>query len=141
MAKAESGGSGSVSSRGRVLLMDDKEIVREAVSEVLQVLGYDVECAVEGGQALAVYRRAISAGTPFDVVVLDLSVASGMGGRETIEKLLEIDPAAKVVVSSGYPNDPVMVDFQRYGASAVIIKPYNSSELDEVLSQVLQGQS
>ena len=137
MAGAGKGESGSVSSRGRVLLMDDKEIVRTAVSEVLEALGYEVESSVEGTQALAMYRRSHEAGMPFDVVILDLSVVSGMGGRETIEKLREIDPKVKIVVSSGYPNDPVMVDFRRYGASAVIIKPYNSLELDEVLDQVL----
>lgn len=131
-------GSGSVSSRGRVLFMDDKEIVRKAVSEVLRTLGYDVESTVEGEETLEMYRRARDAGTPFDVVVLDLTVAHGMGGREAIAKLLEIDPAARIVVSSGYPNDPVIINYGKYGASAVIIKPYNSSELDEVLDRVLR---
>ena len=130
-------GSGSVSPRARVLFMDDKEIVRAAVSEVLHELGYDVECAVEGAAALELYRRARDAGMPFDVVVLDLTVAIGMGGREAIEKLLEVDPSAKIIVSSGYPNDPVIIDYATYGASAVIIKPYNSSELDAVLEKVL----
>ncbi len=138
-AKAGRTGSGPVSSRGRVLFMDDKEIVRKAVGEVLRVLGYDAVCTEEGEETLEVYRRALDAGTPFDVVVLDLTVARGMGGREAIEKLLEIDPSAKIVVSSGYPNDPVMVDYRKYGASAVIIKPYNSSELDEVLAKVIES--
>ena len=137
-SKRRSPGPDAVSTHGRVLFMDDKEIVRNAVSEVLRVLGYEVECAVEGEQALRMYRRAREAGAPFDVVVLDLTVASGMGGREAIEKLLEIDPSAKIVVSSGYPNDPVIVDYSRYGARDVIIKPYNSSELDEVLERVLR---
>jgi two-component system cell cycle sensor histidine kinase/response regulator CckA len=131
-------GSGSVSSRGRVLFMDDKEIVRNAIGEVLRVLGYDVACAGDGREALELYRRAREGDAPFDVVVLDLTVARGMGGREAIEKLLEIDPAARIVVSSGFPNDPVMIDYRKYGARAVIIKPYNSSELDEVLSKVIE---
>ncbi len=138
---AESGptGSGSVSARGRVLFMDDKEIVRNAVGEVLQALGYEAVCTEEGEETLELYRRALDAGKPFDVVVLDLTVVRGMGGREAIEKLLEIDPLAKVVVSSGFPNDPVMVDHSRYGASAAIIKPYNSSELDKVLAKVIES--
>lgn len=132
-------GSGSVSTRGRVLFMDDKEIVRDAVCEVLRALGYDAVCTEEGGETLERYRRAREEGAPFDVVVLDLTVARGMGGKETIEKLREIDPAAKIIASSGYPNDPIMLDYRRYGVHAVIIKPYNSSELDEVLTEVLES--
>jgi two-component system cell cycle sensor histidine kinase/response regulator CckA len=138
-ARVGRAGSGSVSARGRVLFMDDKEIVRSAVCEVLQAMGYEAVCAEEGEETLELYRRAREDGTPFDVVVLDLTVTRGMGGRETIEKLLEIDPSAKIVVSSGYPNDPVIVDYRRFGASAVIIKPYNSAELDEVLTKVLEA--
>ena len=138
-SKRYSPGPDAVSTRWKILFMDDKEIVRNAISEVLKVLGYEVECAVEGEQALGLYRLARTAGAPFDVVVLDLTVVSGMGGRETIEKLLEIDPSAKIIVSSGYPNDPVIVDYHRYGARDVIIKPYNSSELEEVLERVLRG--
>lgn len=136
--KSGRAGSGSVASRGKVLFMDDKEIVRKAVCEVLRVLGYDVACVEDGREALELYRRARDGGAPFDVAVFDLTVAEGMGGREAIEELLEIDPAAKIVVSSGYPNDPVMIDYRKYGASAVIIKPYNSSELDEVLTKVIK---
>jgi DNA-binding NarL/FixJ family response regulator len=119
--------------------MDDKEIVRNAICEVLAALGYEVESAVEGEQAIALYGTARAAGTPFDVVVLDMTIERGMGGREAIAKLLEIDPEVKIVVSSGYPHDPVIMDHQKFGACAVIIKPYNSSELDEVLKQVLHG--
>lgn len=117
--------------------MDDKDFVRKAVSEVLVALGYEVECAKEGGQTLSMYREARGAGTLFDVVVLDLTVSSGMGGRETIEKLLEIDPSVKIIVSSGYPHDPVVVDYQKFGVKGVIIKPYNSSELEEILEKVI----
>jgi two-component system cell cycle sensor histidine kinase/response regulator CckA len=138
-ANSDGTGSGSVSSRGRVLFMDDKEIVRKAVGEVLRELGYDVACAEDGREALELFRRARAGGVPFDVAVLDLTVAGGMGGREAIEKILEIDSAAKIVVSSGYPNDPVMIDYRKYGASAVIIKPYNSSELDEILTRVIEA--
>lgn len=130
-------GAGTVPSRGRILFMDDKDFVRKAVSEVLVVLGYEVECAKEGEQTLEMYRGARGAGTLFDVVVLDLTVSSGMGGRETIEKLLDIDPSVKIIVSSGYPHDPVVVDYRRFGVKGVIIKPYNSSELEEILEKVL----
>ncbi len=130
-------GAGAISPRGRILFMDDKEFVRKAVSEVLVALGYEVECTEEGEKTLFIYRGARDAGNQFDIVVLDLTVSSGMGGRETIEKLLEIDPSVKIIVSSGYPHDPIVVDYRRFGVKGVIIKPYNSSELEEILEKVL----
>jgi CheY-like chemotaxis protein len=117
--------------------MDDTEIVRNAICEVLAALDYEVEAAVDGGEAIALYRRAREAGTPYDVVVLDLTVERGMGGREAMERLLEIDPEVRIIVSSGFPHDPVVMEYQTYGARAAIVKPYNSSELDKVLKQVL----
>jgi CheY-like chemotaxis protein len=131
--------SGAVSARGRVLFMDDTEIVRKAVVEMLATLGYDVESAVEGTRALELYREAKDRGTPFDVVVLDLNVSRGMDGREALAKLLEIDPEAKIVVSSGLPHDPFVADYARHGARAVIIKPYNSAEINSVIEHVLNS--
>jgi PAS domain S-box-containing protein len=123
---AESKGS------GRVLLMDDETSILEVVSELLIHLGYEVETAEDGQAALDKYRHAMNNGR-FDAVIMDLTIPGGMGGKEAITKLLEIDPAAKAIVSSGYSNDPVMSEPSSYGFAGVLQKPYTMKNLDETL--------
>jgi len=121
---------------GRVLLMDDDEIVRTIGQEVLKEIGYDVVVALDGGEVLELYERAHTAGESFCAVILDLTIPGGMGGKETVQKLREIDPDVKAVVSSGYSDDPVMAKPQEYGFSGVISKPYNIDELAAVIRAV-----
>lgn len=121
---------------GKVLLMDDEEMVRKIAKEILKHLGYDVELAKNGTEAIKLYEKAKKSEEPFDVVILDLAVQGGMEGKETIEKLLHIDPNVKAVVSSGYSNAPIMSDYRQYGFCDAIAKPYKMEELDEVLSKV-----
>ena len=106
---------------------------------MLERLGYEVEVAVDGAEALAMYQKAQGAGEPFDVVILDLTIPGGMGGKETIEKLLEIDRDVKAVVSSGYSEDPVLSNFEEYGFRGVVSKPYKVEQLSEVLHRVMSG--
>ncbi|MBW7997113.1 MAG: PAS domain S-box protein [Candidatus Glassbacteria bacterium] len=124
---------------GRVLLMDDERDLVKAITGILEFFGSDVEHARDGREALAKYKSGIRSGRPFDVVVMDLTIPGGMGGRETIGKLLEIDPQAKVIVSSGYSEDAVMADYRDYGFSYAITKPYGYKELMEAISMVLLG--
>ena len=88
----------------RILLMDDEEALRILFRAVLDRLGYDVETARDGGEAIALYEQALAAGNPFDAVLLDLTVIGGMGGVETAEKLKQLDPASRLIVSSGYSD-------------------------------------
>ncbi len=125
------------SGRGKVLVMDDEEVLRDVAVDLLEAMGYAGVAVKDGAEALAAYRAAMDAGDPFDVVIMDLTVPGGMGGKEAVGKLLEIDPAAKAVVSSGYSNDPVMSDFRRYGFCGVIAKPYRIQELGAVLGNVV----
>jgi CheY-like chemotaxis protein len=104
---------------------------------MLSRLGYAVESAREGAEALALYRRAKEAGRPFDAVIMDLVIIGGMAGKEAIDKLREMDPQVKAIVSSGYSNDPVLADFQRYGFQGALAKPYHLEELSTVLQQVI----
>jgi len=124
---------------GRVLLMDDEPMVLEVARNILTYLGYEVTVAAEGGEALDLYRQAMGARQPFDLVILDLTVPGGLGGAETIRKLREIDPGVRAIVSSGYFGNPVMADFRNHGFDAVIAKPYTVDTLGAVLRQVLQG--
>lgn len=121
---------------GNILIMDDEEDIREAAKELLSLLGYTVETAENGTRAIQKYQKAMRSGDPFDVVIMDLTVAGGMGGREATRKLLEIDQNAKIILSSGHLDEPIMIDFQHYGLVGVIAKPYNAVELGDILRKV-----
>jgi len=123
--------------KGRVLVMDDEALIRDIAGEMLEFIGYSVDLAATGEEALERYLEARERGAPFDAVIMDLTIPGGMGGEEAIGRLLEVDPNARAIVSSGYSNDPVMSDFRRYGFRGVVTKPYKIKELTVTLSQVL----
>ncbi|MBI5558688.1 MAG: PAS domain S-box protein [Deltaproteobacteria bacterium] len=123
--------------QGRVMIMDDEEIVREIAAEMLGYMGCESEGVRDGSEAIALYLQARAEGRPFDVVLMDLTIAGGMGGKETIQKLLELDPQVKAVVSSGYANDPIMANFTAYGFCGVVPKPYKMHELSAALNKIL----
>lgn len=135
--KRHDAGHELVGGSGAILLMDDEEPVRELASEALTLLGYDVTAASDGTQALELYEQALKSARPFDLVILDLTVPGGLGGLQTIERLREMDPQVKAIVSSGYSNDPVMSDFARHGFKGVVAKPYSARELGEVVRRVI----
>ena len=124
---------------GRILLIDDEEMIRRSAGEMLRRFGYDVTSAKDGEEAIRYYKEASASEWPFDVVIMDLTIRGGKGGRETIEELMTIDPDAKVIVSSGYSDDPVMSNFKEYGFRDVITKPYKIDEVGRVLRRVLSG--
>ena len=121
----------------RILVMDDSEVVRHSLSNSIQYIGYEAEFAHEGSQAVELYSQAKDSGQPFDAVLLDLTVPGGMGGKETIERLLKIDPNVKAIVTSGYSTDPVMANYKMYGFSDVLVKPYGIEELEKLLFEIL----
>lgn len=120
----------------RILLMDDEEVIREVVSEMLEMLGYEVVAVVDGEEMLETYGTALSDGVSFHAVLMDLSIPGGMGGREAITHLRKIDADVFAVVSSGYSQDPVMADFKAYGFNAMIPKPYKLESLVAVLGDL-----
>ena len=121
---------------GKVLFMDDEEPILEVGSELLRMNGYSVDCASNGEEALALYRKAWEQNEPYRVVIMDLTIRGGMGGKEMISKLFEIDPNARAIVSSGYSNDPVMANFRDYGFSGMVPKPYGIREMLEEVRRV-----
>jgi two-component system cell cycle sensor histidine kinase/response regulator CckA len=123
--------------RGRVLLMDDEEIVRKVSADILREMGYEVEFASDGAEAIRLYEEAMTSSLPFDAVILDLTVPGGMGGKETLQKLRETDPGVKAVVSSGYSQDPIMAHYREYGFCEVIAKPFSSIELGRIMHRVV----
>lgn len=125
---------------GRILLMDDDEIVRETGGVLLGLLGYEVDFAADGNRTLVMFKQARDAGKPYDVVIMDLTIRGGKGGKETIKDLLAIDPAAKAIVSSGYSNDAILSNYRQNGFSGIIIKPYTMDELGDELKKVFSEQ-
>jgi CheY-like chemotaxis protein len=122
---------------GRILVMDDEPMIRDLARELLHALGHEVAVAAHGEEALAAYREAAAAGRPFDLVILDLTIRGGMGGAETVQKLLAFDPRVKAVVSSGYSDDAAVADYQQQGFRAFLKKPYKLGELQALLGAVL----
>ena len=112
----------------KVLVMDDDGAVRTVISQLLKNSGYSVSCTASGEDTIRSYGAARDAGTPFDIVVMDLTIPGGMGGKDAVKELLAMDPNARVVVSSGYSSDPIMANFRDYGFCGAIAKPFNIDE-------------
>ncbi len=122
--------------KGRVLIMDDEEAIRKLTETMLVRSGYEVTLVADGNQAVAEYQNSIVEGNKFNVVIMDLTIPGGMGGKDAIARLRNIDPDVKAVVSSGYSTDPIMSNFREFGFSAVIAKPYRMSALTECVDSL-----
>lgn len=122
---------------GKILVMDDDELIREISYDLLIHLGYEPATAKDGEEAIALFQKAREATSPFDAAILDLTVPGGMGGKETVRELLKIDPMAKIIVSSGYATDPVLTHYQHHGFQGVLVKPYKIEQLNAVLLEIL----
>jgi PAS domain S-box-containing protein len=129
----------TIKGSGKILIMDDEKSVRDTVCRMLTHMGYDVESVKDGEEAITLYEKSRSNGTPFDAVIMDLTIRGGMGGSDTIQKLIEIDPDVKAIVSSGYSTNKIMANYARYGFCGVISKPYDIERLCELLGKVLNG--
>ena len=122
---------------GRILFMDDEEVLHRTVGRTLKLLGYEVESVYDGEAALQAYKEALESAKPFHIVIMDLTIPGGMGGKEAVGKLLEIDPRARVLVSSGYSQDPVMANYADYGFAGRVTKPVAIQELANTVKNVL----
>ncbi|WP_155315045.1 hybrid sensor histidine kinase/response regulator [Desulfosarcina alkanivorans] len=126
-----------VSGQGRILVMDDEAMIRELTGNMLRHLGYEADFAETGQEAVRKYQAARERSTPYDAVILDLTVKGGMGGEAAIKRLIAIDPAVKAIVSSGYTDNPVIADYGHYGFREVVAKPYEMVEFSAKLSRVI----
>ncbi|MEZ6129528.1 MAG: PAS domain-containing protein [Planctomycetaceae bacterium] len=125
--------------RRRILVMDDDDAVLDVVSAMLSSIGMDVQTCVNTAEALAAYQDALLTGRKFDLVLLDLTIPGGPGGREAVKRILELDSSAKVLCSSGYTDDRVMADFAEFGFLGTIPKPYSIADLRTAVEQFTQG--
>jgi CheY-like chemotaxis protein len=127
-----------LSGKGRILVMDDEDIVRMVAGHMMNGLGYETVFAENGEQALEKYSVAVNAGKPFDAVILDLTIRGGMGGKETVKRMAELDPSVRAIVSSGYSADDILAHYGDHGFLAVLSKPYQIEELSRVLHEALR---
>ncbi len=123
--------------KGRILIMDDEEMLRTMLLVMLSRCGYEVIQAVDGEEVVRIYRKAATEGKPIDLVIMDLTIPGGMGGREAVRELCLFDPQVKALVASGYSNDPVMADYAAHGFSGAIAKPFKFQELCEQVQKIL----
>ena len=120
------------------MVMDDEKMLRDVAASQLSTLGHEALLVEDGKLALNRYQELQDSTTPVDVVIMDLTIPGGMGGQETAEKLLQIDPDAKIIVASGYSNDPAMANYQKYGFCAAIAKPFDLSQLRHAIEVALR---
>jgi CheY-like chemotaxis protein len=128
-----------IAGTGRVLVVDDEEAIRALVEFTLSSLGYQVFEAETALDGVNLYREKLEAGERFDAVILDLTLPGGMGGKEALKRLIEIDPTVNAIVSSGYAMDSTMARYQDYGFRGVIAKPYEAAELGRVVHEVIES--
>ena len=128
----------SAGNGANILIMDDEEYVLRATKRMLKHLGYRATTACDGNKALNLYKAAHSNADPFSIVIMDLTIPGGSGGKDTLKDLLAFDPQACVVASSGYSNDPVMAKPREHGFREVLTKPYDLKALSNVLNKCIQ---
>ncbi|MCK5126147.1 MAG: PAS domain S-box protein [candidate division Zixibacteria bacterium] len=123
---------------GSVLIVDDEDAVLRMARIVLKKLGYSPLTAHDGREAIDIYKKSIEYGEPVDIVIMDLTIPGGMGGKEAIIELKKIDPDVTAIVSSGYSNDPLMANYKSFGFVASVAKPYKAGDLGAVLQSILE---
>ena len=123
--------------KAKILVMDDDQTIRFLAEEMLCRMGYDVITVCNGEEAISLYEQERASGTPFDVVILDITIYAGLGGKETMSYLVQIDPGVKAIISSGSHHDPLMTDFFHYGFRGVLPKPYDIRTLKESVSNAM----
>ncbi|MHA1728495.1 MAG: PAS domain-containing hybrid sensor histidine kinase/response regulator [Promethearchaeota archaeon] len=125
--------------KGRVLILEDDSHVNRLIGSMLKRIGFKSEITIDGFETISAYKTAIDTGNPFDVVILDLTISGGMGGRETIQRLLEIDPDVKAIISSGYATGKIISNYKKFGFKGVLKKPYTILDLREELRKITHG--
>lgn len=122
--------------RKKILVMDDEDMVGDIACQMLDYLGFDAVHVVDGQAAIKEFLVQKEKGTPFNAVIMDLTIPGGMGGKEAVHEILAIDSNAQVFVSSGYSTDPAMVNFRDFGFTGVIVKPFDLAAIQKILDQL-----
>lgn len=123
--------------RKAILVVDDEDMVGGIACQILKYLGFSPFHVKDGEVAISEYQKRYMQNEPFSLVIMDLTIPGGTGGKEAIKRILSVDPQAKVVVSSGYSDDPVMHNFAEYGFVGALDKPFDLSSLEKSITSIL----
>ena len=123
----------------KILVMDDEDYIREMLKEILEIIGHSVDIAENGNMAIYKYEEAIKKGEKFDIVILDLTIQGGKGGKETMSRLMEIDPDVCAIVASGYSEDPIITNYTEYGFKGRLAKPYLMDDLKNEILKIMEN--
>jgi PAS domain S-box-containing protein len=123
---------------GRILVMDDEDFILDVATAMLTSLGYSADTAAHGRETIDKFNKAAGTGAPFDLVIVDLTIPGGMGGKQTKDELRKIAPLTKIIASSGYSDDPIMSHPLENGFDGSVKKPYNKTELAETVEMVMK---
>ena len=124
-------------SKGRILVMDDEDLICKMLSHALSISGYKVFVSRHGLEAIELYKLAKKSGRPFDALIMDLKIKNGMDGHETMKRLIDIDPEVKAIVSSADLFHPAMLDHKNFGFKGSLPKPYSIKELQKMISTLI----
>ncbi|MDR3630151.1 MAG: PAS domain S-box protein [Desulfocapsaceae bacterium] len=138
LKKEEKGGEAISDRHYRIMVVDGEEMLLNIARRMLVHLGHECICVKNSIEAIEIYKHLWKTGTPVDGVIIDLTIPGGMGGKETAGAIYDINPEARIIVSSGYSHDPVMVDYDEYGFCAAIAKPFDISELKDTMDSVME---
>lgn len=123
--------------KATILVMDDEYIMRCMLKQMFSHLGYEVLLAENGHEVIELYKEYVNSNRTIDIVFMDLEIPDGKGGKETVLEILKINPGAKVIVASGYSNEPVIANYQKYGFIASIEKPFHLSEVSKLINEII----
>jgi PAS domain S-box-containing protein len=126
------------STQTSILIMDDEDIISSILKEMINELGYDVTITKDGRAAIDACKLVMKNGKKFSAIIMDLTIPGGMGGKDATIEILQIDPKARIIVSSGYANDPIMANYQQYGFIDIMEKPYDFDKVKMVINRVLR---
>jgi len=129
---------GEAENKATIIVMDDDSMVRDMTKQMLTRYGYEILLAENGHEAIEIYNKYFKENRCIDIIIMELTIPGGMGGKDAVQEILRINPEAKVVVASGYSNDPVMAHCQKYGFKASIAKPFQLAELNKLITEIMQ---
>jgi len=131
----------TVQRHGKIMVMDDDEMIRTMTGAMLARMGFESEFAVNGEEAVKLYKKNLSTGDQFDLIIMDLTIPGGMGGEDTVKEILALNPKVKVLVASGYSYDPIMANYADFGFCGAIVKPYQMQDLNSAIQAILGSYS
>lgn len=129
----------SITFTPKVLLMDDEKGIRDVAGQILEHLGCEVAIAANGEEAVELFREAKKSESPFDLLIIDMSIPGGMSGIETMRIIQGIDPDARAVLSTGYTDTDIVDDYHQLGFSGIMPKPYRIGDIRNLLKDLIPG--